>query len=48
MHSIIVTLLAGLLQLRGWMYWLAFIYVFAANGFFLVRRRAYPCHGTQR
>ena len=31
-----MTLLAGLLRLRGWIYWAIFTYVFSANAFFLV------------
>lgn len=34
---IIVTLVGGLMGLRGWMYWTTFIYVFLGNFFFLVR-----------
>lgn len=36
-HRIIVTLVGGLMGLKGWMYWTTFIYVFLGNFFFLVR-----------
>ncbi|GAA96248.1 uncharacterized protein L969DRAFT_84100 [Mixia osmundae IAM 14324] len=39
--GIIITLLAGLVKLRGWMYWSIFIYVFSANAFFLLRSLRY-------
>lgn len=42
-YSIILTLLADLLQLGRTMYWAVFIYVFCANFFFLVCRIAPFC-----
>jgi hypothetical protein len=34
--GIIITLLADMLRIRGWLYWATFLYVFSANAFFLV------------
>lgn len=34
--GIIVTLIFQLLNIKGWMYWSVFVYVFCANAFFLV------------
>lgn len=33
----IVTLVAGLLGAKGWLFWLIFVYVFLANFFFQLR-----------
>jgi hypothetical protein len=41
-RSVIVTLVAGLLGAKGWLFWAIFIYVFLANFFFQVRTRFPP------
>ena len=40
--GVIVSLVAGLLGLKGWMFWAVFLYVVSANFLFLVR--AHPCN----
>jgi len=39
---VIVTLVAGLLGAKGWLFWAIFIYVFLANFFFQVSPAASP------
>lgn len=46
--GIIVALILQLVNVRGWLYWLAFTYVFCANAFFLVSRRLSRCPGVRR
>lgn len=40
--GIIVTLALQLLNVRGYVYWAVFVYVFCANAFFLVSRASLP------
>lgn len=39
--GIILTLVVQLVNVRGWMYWSVFVYVFCANAFFLLRSLRY-------
>ncbi|EJD45632.1 YIF1-domain-containing protein [Auricularia subglabra TFB-10046 SS5] len=39
--GIIVTMCMDLMMIRSWIYWLAFLYVFLANAFFLIRSLRY-------
>ncbi|KAK9895165.1 hypothetical protein P389DRAFT_145553 [Cystobasidium minutum MCA 4210] len=39
--GIIVTLIFQLLNIKGWVYWSIFVYVFCANAFFLLRSLRY-------